>query len=137
MCSSDLEISKEMPKPPASAGSDDATNRGLHLYNIHCLRCHGAGLQSGGVIADLRYMSEGSHELFQQIVRGGLFESLGMISFADVLTEKDAEDIHHYIIATANRDWAAAQSSDWWQSIRNWSYDKAAVLLEWLMAPGS
>ena len=39
------------------------------------------------IIADLRYMSEGSHQAFQQIVRGGIFSGLGMASFAAELTE--------------------------------------------------
>jgi transcriptional regulator with XRE-family HTH domain len=60
----------------------------------------------GGVIADLRHMAPGKHEIFKDIVLKGALEGLGMGNFSDVLSEQDADAIHAYVIARANEDYA-------------------------------
>ena len=64
--------------------------------------CHGAGAVGGGVLADLRYMSEETHENFNAITLGGLYAEKGMVGFASRLSEQDAKDIHAYLIQRAN-----------------------------------
>ena len=49
-------------------------------------------------------MNEGTHEIFNQIVLEGVFAGKGMASFSDVLTQEDAERIHHYVRARAHED---------------------------------
>ena len=115
-----------MPEPPEQTGTDDTIAQGAALYQSHCFQCHGAALSSSGVIADLRYLSRGSHEAFQQIVRGGILSGLGMASFADRLSEAEVEAIHDYVIYGAHQKWEEDHASDWWQSIRDWSYDLMA-----------
>ena len=56
----------------------------------------------GGVISDLRFMTEETHQKFMEITLGGLYTEKGMVGFARRLSEQDAEDIHAYLIQRAN-----------------------------------
>lgn len=96
---------------PVTASADDI-KRGEQLYHLNCGTCHGLKVKSDGVMPDLRLMSEGSHQAFQQIVQDGLLAKLGMASFADQLTPEDTTVVHQYIIsrATADRAEAAAKA---------------------------
>jgi len=87
------------------------------------MRCHSINGIGSGVVADLRYMPEGSHKLFDDIVLKGIFSGLGMVSFADVLDEQDTADIHHYLIDVANEKWDDDHASDTWVQIRDTFYD--------------
>jgi len=126
-------VAVEYPEPPARSGDDVSIGHGMVLYGQHCMRCHGTSVTASGAIRDLRYMTDASHKLFDDIVRKGLFSSLGMVSFADVLTEKDASDIHNYIISVANDKWDDDHSSTWWIETRLWFYDTLGVLAAWLI----
>jgi Cytochrome c, mono- and diheme variants len=77
---------------------------GESKYNQNCAVCHGFVVKSGGALPDLRKMSAGVHDAFNQIVLEGLLASNGMASFADVLTEQEVENIHHYVRARAYED---------------------------------
>ena len=92
----------EMPKPPAPIEDQASIARGEDLYHWECHMCHGAGAVGGGVLADLRYMSEETHEKFNAITLGGLYTEKGMVGFASRLSEQDAKDIHAYLIQRAN-----------------------------------
>lgn len=96
---------------PVTASADDI-KRGEQLYHLNCGTCHGLKVKSDGVMPDLRLMSEGSHQAFQQIVQDGLLAKLGMASFADQLTPEDTTVVHQYIIsrATADRAETAAKA---------------------------
>ncbi len=91
-----------LPEPPALNAPKAVIARGRRLYHEVCGVCHGGGVMAGGVISDLRYMDEATHEAFNDIVLGGLYEEKGMASFADLLSEEDAAAIHAYIIKRAN-----------------------------------
>ncbi len=118
-----------MPEPPARRGTDDTIAQGATLYTQHCMRCHGVALNGDGLIADLRQLSEGSHAAFQQIVRGGILSSIGMISFADVLTEQEVESIHDYVVHGAHLKWEEEQAPAWWQTIRNALYEMLGSII--------
>jgi quinohemoprotein ethanol dehydrogenase len=75
------------------------------LYNRTCGNCHGFNARSGGVIKDLREMSPATHAEFDDIVLGGARASAGMASYADVLSAREAEAIHAYLVMRANEDW--------------------------------
>jgi len=120
-------IVRPLPQPPAVTGDEAAVANGQVLYLQHCMRCHGIGAASNGVIADLRYMSQGSHDMFDEIVRGGIFSPLGMVSFADVLDEQQAKDVHQYIIAMANSKWEHDQSPAWVRDTKDWLFDKVGA----------
>ena len=78
--------------------------RGQALYAEHCLRCHGVGTKSGGLIPDLRFSSRETHARWNDIVLGGIRADRGMASFADVLAPADADAIHAYVIAQAHHE---------------------------------
>lgn len=105
--------------PPPRRGDENSIERGAVLYELHCQRCHGMNIGHGGVIRDLRYMSKGTHEIFQQIVRGGIYSGLGMVSFDDVLDEAQANDIHNYLIELSHQTWDTQNESGWWVEIRD------------------
>ncbi|MFT7220086.1 MAG: quinohemoprotein ethanol dehydrogenase [Candidatus Azotimanducaceae bacterium] len=112
-----------MSEPPPRRGTDETINAGANLYNNHCWRCHGAVLISDDLVKDLREISKGSHDAFQQIVRGGILLDVGMISFAEVLTEEEVESIHDYVVHGAHLKWEEEQAPEWWQTIRNAIYE--------------
>jgi quinohemoprotein ethanol dehydrogenase len=84
--------------------SIDQLQDGESKYNENCAVCHGFVVKSGGAIPDLRKMSAGVHDAFNQIVLEGLLAGGGMASFSDVLTEQEVENIHHYVKARAHED---------------------------------
>jgi len=89
--------------PPDSTADARTIARGKHLYASYCFLCHGLGVESGGVLPDLRYASPAVHEQWTDIVIGGLLAGEGMRSWADVMNENDALAIQAYVIAAANR----------------------------------
>ena len=95
-------VNINMPKPPPPIEDQASIARGEDLYHWECHVCHGAGAMGGGVIADLRFMTEETHEKFMEITLGGLYTEKGMVGFARRLSEEDAEDIHAYLIQRAN-----------------------------------
>jgi quinohemoprotein ethanol dehydrogenase len=94
------------PGPPAVPRvSEEVIENGNALYHRICAGCHGIRTVSNGVIKDLRHMTAETHAAFDDIVLRGKLEALGMASFADVLSQTDADAIHAYVIARANEDW--------------------------------
>ncbi len=67
---------------------------------------HGDGLRTGGPTPDLRWSGEQTHAIWQDIVLGGTLAPLGMVSFADFVSEQDSEAIRQYVLAEANRVYA-------------------------------
>ncbi|QTH24987.1 PQQ-dependent dehydrogenase, methanol/ethanol family (plasmid) [Rhizorhabdus wittichii] len=89
--------------PPARVDLQGVTSTGdpqagLAKYNFACLVCHGFSA-TGRYTADLR-RSEiiKSSEAFQNVVRGGVLKDLGMVSFAELYSPSDVEDIRAYLI---------------------------------------
>ena len=92
-------------KPPVTTAGADEITKGGALYGDLCGNCHGFNVISGGTIPDLRHMTRETQDQFNDIVLGGIRLANGMASFADVLTEADADAIHAYVISRANEDW--------------------------------
>jgi quinohemoprotein ethanol dehydrogenase len=85
---------------------DDAPEtiaRGQALYSRHCMRCHGIGTKSGGLLPDLRHSTRDVHDQWRDIVLSGTRAERGMASFADLLTAEDADAIHAYVVSQALR----------------------------------
>jgi mono/diheme cytochrome c family protein len=95
-----------MPEPAPVTADAAVVRRGQVVYQRHCAYCHGDGLRTGGVNPDLRWSSRNVHDIWQDIVRGGVLKSLGMVGFAEYVTEEDAEAIRQYVLAEANRLYA-------------------------------
>lgn len=70
---------------------------GGRLFHHHCAACHGANAIAGGTsIPDLR-KSVLPYEGFNEVVRSGVREKLGMPRFGDRLAESDTKLIWGYI----------------------------------------
>ena len=95
---------KTIPEQQLMQVSIDQMQNGESNYNDYCAVCHGFVVKSAGGIPDLRKMTAGTHDAFNQIVLEGLLASNGMASFADVLSEQEVENIHHYVKARAHED---------------------------------
>ncbi|MEH6589045.1 MAG: PQQ-dependent dehydrogenase, methanol/ethanol family [Halioglobus sp.] len=106
-----LEGNKQLPpvtastltiSPPPQTATVEAIARGKKLYAATCMACHGDAVVGGQVIPDLRAISAETHVNWQAIVRGGLHWEKGMVGFSEILTEDEADAIHHYVIERAH-----------------------------------
>ena len=95
-------IDLPVPKPPELTASEEQIKRGAGLFEAaSCGLCHGSGgvgVRPGGSIPSLQYLSPGAHTIFKEIVLGGVKKPLGMMSFEGIISEKDVEDIHAFVI---------------------------------------
>jgi quinohemoprotein ethanol dehydrogenase len=112
--------------PPLPA-SPETLARGRDLYATHCLRCHGIGAKSSGLIPDLRYMSREVHGQWSDIVLGGTRAAQGMASFADQLGEEDARAIHAYVVSRATHE------PGWLERFASWFGENACMPVTWLV----
>ncbi len=93
------------PKPPAQTGTAQTIKEGQQLFSDHCASCH---LNMDRSLApDLRRLPPAAHTEFQQIVRGGILQVAGMPPWSGVLTAKQVDAIHDYVISL---DWQAYNS---------------------------
>ena len=95
---------KTIPEQVLADVSNDQIRNGESNYNQYCAVCHGFVVKSAGGLPDLRKMTKGTHDLFNKIVLEGILGSNGMAGFADVLSEDDVNNIHHYVKARAHED---------------------------------
>ncbi len=95
---------KTIPEQVLADASNDQIRNGESNYNQYCAVCHGFVVKSAGGLPDLRKMTTGTHDLFNKIVLEGILGSNGMAGFADVLSEDDVDNIHHYVRARAHED---------------------------------
>jgi quinohemoprotein ethanol dehydrogenase len=103
---------REMPKPAAVTADAAVLERGEVVYHRHCGYCHGDGLRTGGVTPDLRWASGQTHEIWEDIVRGGVLQARGMVSFSEYVSEDDAEAIRQYVLSEANRLYSQQQPAE-------------------------
>jgi quinohemoprotein ethanol dehydrogenase len=84
--------------PPAQApGVTPATiAQGRAIFFANCAMCHSN--QHRSIPPDLRRMGEGSHQAFRQIVLEGMLLPGGMPRWDDILTTKDVDAVHAYLI---------------------------------------
>ena len=90
-----------VPQPPPQPASLASIQAGEVKFVEQCSRCHHLGPSS---TPDLRRLSPGLHAAFKDIVLRGALAANGMERFDDLLTERDAEDIHAYLI---DQSWIA------------------------------
>jgi quinohemoprotein ethanol dehydrogenase len=83
------------------AATAPVIEKGRVLFAMYCGRCHGGNVVSGGSVPDLRYAEEPTHQMFEEIVRGGARREFGMPSFAGDLTAEQVRFIHAYILDRA------------------------------------
>ena len=77
--------------------------QGKEYYHSYCNVCHGDSAVSSGVLPDLRYSAAlSSPQAWQSIVREGVRQANGMISFSQVLDAGEVEKIRAYVIHRAH-----------------------------------
>jgi quinohemoprotein ethanol dehydrogenase len=89
-------------KPPPQAEID----AGEVKFVEECSRCHVLGPSS---TPDLRRLNAGLHAAFKDIVLRGVLAPAGMERFDDILSDKDAENIHAYLI---DQSWIAYRAQE-------------------------
>ena len=98
-----LAKAEPIPQPPPLRASEADIQAGAQLFADTCSGCHGR--EAVGGVKDLRHMTAETHAKFKDIVLGGIYTDKGMASFKDIISDKQAEQIHDYLIARANEDW--------------------------------
>ncbi|HEY8538699.1 MAG TPA: c-type cytochrome, partial [Steroidobacteraceae bacterium] len=96
-------------QPIPNFTSAEVAAHGQALFHTHCSVCHGDSAVAGGVLPDLRWSPiNRTSEAWKDVVIGGVRTDRGMVSFAPVLSEQDAEAIRAYVVRKANMDYATA-----------------------------
>jgi len=91
--------------PPPDAAAPAVLAKGQEDYNYACGMCHGDAATSGGVLPDLRYAAAlADPTVWNSIVRDGVLEKRGMVSFASRFTPDRTNAIRAYVIHRANQD---------------------------------
>jgi quinohemoprotein ethanol dehydrogenase len=111
-----IEFTAPTLNPPPSTAPPEQIARGENFYQDSCWICHGDVGNAGGplrrgLFPELALSPAlGSPELFASIVIDGVRTQNGMVSFANVLSREDAEDVRSYLIERANVALAAQQA---------------------------
>lgn len=102
-----LRVKVPFAKPPAETADEAQIKDGEVKFIQECSRCHALGLST---TPDLRRLSPGLNAAFNAIVLHGLLAPAGMERFDDLLTVKDVDDIHAYLIDQSWLAYRAQQS---------------------------
>lgn len=98
----DVQLVEATPKADPF-GTEEQLAEGLVHYARNCLVCHGPFAVGAGVLPDLRWSAyTSSPEAWKGVVVDGNLQSIGMVSFADVLSEDDVEAIRAYVLQQAH-----------------------------------
>jgi quinohemoprotein ethanol dehydrogenase len=97
-----IQKDASFPTPPANNATNVEIEAGEVTFAAECSRCHTLGRN---ITPDLRRMSPETHAIFRQILLGGAFAAKGMESFEDILSAKDVDNIHAYLIDQSWRAW--------------------------------
>src|SRR5208282_1963583 len=92
--------------PPKQTATQAQIDAGEIKFIEQCSRCHQLGPSS---TPDLRRLNDGLHAAFKDIVLKGLLAPAGMERFDDILSEKDVENIHAYLI---DQSWVAYREQE-------------------------
>jgi quinohemoprotein ethanol dehydrogenase len=113
------QLAKIEPLDVDTETSPAFIERGQMLYSRNCGSCHGISAKSSGIVPDLRYMSQQTHEEFVNIVLGGSKVHKGMIGFAETLDLEDARHLQAYLSAEQQKlpnklEMSALQKIQYW-----------------------
>jgi quinohemoprotein ethanol dehydrogenase len=94
----------EILPPPDDFGSAAQIQAGKILYAQRCGGCHGGKVLGNGFMRDLRHSPYAADATaWQSVVIGGALQQNGMVSFAAIFSEDDAEAIRAYVVRQANQ----------------------------------
>jgi quinohemoprotein ethanol dehydrogenase len=94
-------VEPPLEKPPLQTATKAQIDAGEIKFNEECSRCHVLGPSS---TPDLRRLNAGLHAAFKDIVLKGMLAQAGMERFDDILSDKDVDNIHAYLI---DQSWMA------------------------------
>lgn len=100
-----LAAVKPFPKPIPVSASPEVVQKGENLYLHNCVKCHGAGVVSGGVLPDLRHSEPAMFGAYQDIVLRGALEPKGMPHLGEHLSAEDVEAIKTFVLTKAWEDY--------------------------------
>ena len=103
-----LRTDPAFPKPPEQKATQAQIEAGEVTFIEQCTRCHQLGPSS---TPDLRKLNEGLHVAFKDILLRGALAPAGMERFNDILSEKDADNVHAYLIEQSWIAYRAQQSA--------------------------
>jgi mono/diheme cytochrome c family protein len=107
-----VRLEQVLPEPPEQEVDAEVLAAGKKNFHLRCAMCHGESAVGGGILPDLRYMSEQTHQDYYAIVLGGARSRLGMPPFGQILSVEEADGIHAYIIDRAQQAWAQQATPD-------------------------
>ncbi len=99
-------VEEPFEKPPIETATKAEIDAGEIKFVEECSRCHVLGPSS---TPDLRKLNAGLHAAFKDIVLKGVLAPAGMERFDDILSEKDVDHIHAYLI---NQSWVAYREQE-------------------------
>jgi quinohemoprotein ethanol dehydrogenase len=91
-------VNEPFERPPAPTATTAEISAGEIKFVEQCSRCHALGLST---TPDLRKLNAGLHAAFKDIVLHGSLAPAGMERFDDILSERDVQNIHAYLIDQA------------------------------------
>jgi len=89
-----------IPEPPAQTATAADIKRGGQLFGANCGSCHGNAPRAP--VPDLRRSSAATHAAFDEIVLRGALQPRGMPRWDDLLSQRDVDAIHAYVISIAH-----------------------------------
>jgi quinohemoprotein ethanol dehydrogenase len=99
-------VEERFAKPPAATAAKAQIDAGEVKFIEECSRCHVLGPST---TPDLRKLNDGLHAAFKDIVLKGVLAPSGMERFDDILSEKDVDNIHAYLI---DQSWVAYREQE-------------------------
>ena len=73
--------------------------------------------------------SANTPEVFKAIVLQGAYANMGMVSFADVMSETDAEAVYDYVVDAAHTRFEDQDASPFWRDVEAWFMDILGALI--------
>ena len=101
-----VRVDEPFAKPPPQTATAAEINAGEVKFIEECSRCHALG---PSITPDLRRLNAGLHAAFKDIVLHGALAPAGMERFDDLLSDKDAANIHAYLI---EQSWIAYRAQE-------------------------
>lgn len=100
-------VAIETPAPPDTKIREELIGRGAAIYESYCETCHGRfGDKHLSQHPDLSKLVLAKHQVFEDIVLGGILSVNGMASFSNSLSKEDVEAIHHYLLKQQTIEYA-------------------------------
>lgn len=86
-----------------SFGTDEQIAKGNVAFARNCAVCHGPLAVSSGVLPDIRWSAmTADSESWTSVLVDGSLKANGMVSFSNVLTEEEIENIRAYVVKQAH-----------------------------------